>query len=493
MKSKILTKTRIEWWLLALVILLAAFLRFYHLSGLNHFTYDQARDVLYIKRIIVDHKLRLIGTQSSIPGLYTPPFYYYLMAPFLWLFRLDPVGLDYATAFFGVLTIVILYWLLRALTDNKIISFLVASLYAFQPTIIHQSRFAWNPNTMPFFTLLALFFLTKILEGEKKVFPYLILFFSLGMAINLHYAGLIFSLAFFLLFLFFLKRLDKKGLFWGGLGFLFTLTPLLLFDLRHNLTNFRGVINYFFHSFEDKNPPLPFFTGLIEKYRSLMALIFPAGINPLVINLGIILLTLLFFRAIKEKKRKAFKLFFFVFLTSLVLASFYKRGFFFFYLTFLYPLPFLLLGMTLSGLARNKRLKSLIIPLLFILVLSQALTSWREIRNIQGELKGRLMKTSQFLAEKVTPPFNLVAINREAERFGSNAVDYRYFLETFSGKRSLGWDPIDYQQATHLYLISEVGEVEVEGLNIWELETFGSRKVQETWKVADTIIYHLLK
>jgi len=43
--------------------------------------------------------------------------------------------------------------------------------------------------------------------------------------------------------------------------------------------------------------------------------------------------------------------------------------------------------------------------------------------------------------------FNLVTIQKEADRWDRNAVDYRYFVESFGSKRALDWYPQDYQKS----------------------------------------------
>lgn len=484
-------KIKPHWLFLALIIVLAALLRFSHLEGLNHFTYDQARDVLYIKRIIVDHKFRLIGTQSSIPGLYTPPFYYYLMAPFLWLFKLNPVGLDYTTAFFGVLTIGLLYFLLLELTQHRGLSLVLTSLYAFQPAIVHQSRFAWNPNTTPFFVTLAVFSLFKILKKKANLVYYLALFFALGMIINLHYAGAVFFAAALFPLVFLFRRLSKKNLMLGLAIFSFlTFLPLFLFDLRHNFFNTKGVVNYLLHGTEDKIPPPPFLVGIIDKYRALLGLVFPIGesfINHLALALSVLLLFWLLWR----RRDRELTILCWLFFGSIFLASLYKRGFFFFYLTFLFPLPFLVLGKALS-LVKKKKWFYLSLLLLVILAGNNFFLSWSQVKEVRSDLGERLMGVAEFLAPRVVEPFNLAAINDNPERFGSNAVDYRYFLEAFFNKRSLDWDPVDYQQAETLYLISEVGEIKPLSVGIWELEMFSPQEVLETWEVSENVVVYKL-
>ncbi|MCJ7827979.1 glycosyltransferase family 39 protein, partial [Patescibacteria group bacterium] len=213
---------------LVFILSVAALVYFQRLWFLRFFTYDQARDALYISRILKG-QFRLIGTQSSIPGLYTAPFYYYLMAPFLLLFNHNPVGIDFATGVFSLLASALLYFSLRSNGVKPVLSGLVLILFSFCPQVVLQSRFSWNPNPLP---LLAIIFLI----GARAVFVkhqpkyWWLIGLSVGLAINFHYSGL--GLAFGLGLVFLLFRYPwVKQWRWVvlGLGIIAALvSPLLL-------------------------------------------------------------------------------------------------------------------------------------------------------------------------------------------------------------------------------------------------------------------------
>ena len=69
--------------LIVLILLLAAYLRLYNISGYMTFLGDEGRDVLVVKRMIVDHKWTLLGPTASVGGFFLGPIYYYFMLPFL--------------------------------------------------------------------------------------------------------------------------------------------------------------------------------------------------------------------------------------------------------------------------------------------------------------------------------------------------------------------------------------------------------------------------
>src|SRR3989338_5083451 len=88
---------------LAAILLLASFLRLYRLSDYMTFLGDEGRDVLVVKHLL-EGDLVGLGPTASVGGFFTGPIYYYFMAPFLWLFKLDPVGPAVMVALFGIAT-----------------------------------------------------------------------------------------------------------------------------------------------------------------------------------------------------------------------------------------------------------------------------------------------------------------------------------------------------------------------------------------------------
>ena len=215
-------------------ILIASYLRFINITKLNYFTYDQARDALFVKRIIVDHEFRLLGTQTSLPGMYLPPYYYYTIAPVLWLFRLNPAGIDMYSAFIGVLTIPLIYYVANKIFGRPAGVF-SAGLMAVSPLVVELTRRAWNPNTLPFFILVSFYFLYLYFK-EGKTRNFLLAFGFYGYCLSLHFGAWTLIPLFILIWF---HTLLKKKLGWlgllGGFGLIFLFTsPLLFFELRHN-------------------------------------------------------------------------------------------------------------------------------------------------------------------------------------------------------------------------------------------------------------------
>ena len=124
-------KSDSKWYCLILLVILflGAFLRLYRINEYMTFLGDEGRDMLVVKRMIVDHKFTLLGPITSVGSMYMGPVYYYMMVPFLWLWHLDPVGPAVMVALFGVATIFLVY-LTGATFFHPQVGLVASALYA---------------------------------------------------------------------------------------------------------------------------------------------------------------------------------------------------------------------------------------------------------------------------------------------------------------------------------------------------------------------------
>src|SRR5581483_9896536 len=103
-------RKKIEFLILPTILIVAAFFRLYRISDYMTFLGDEGRDVLIVKGILEGH-LTLLGPRASAGDFYVGPLYYYMMAPFLWLWRLDPVGPAIMIALLSVITTGLIFYL----------------------------------------------------------------------------------------------------------------------------------------------------------------------------------------------------------------------------------------------------------------------------------------------------------------------------------------------------------------------------------------------
>ncbi|MEK7127559.1 MAG: hypothetical protein AAB838_02425 [Patescibacteria group bacterium] len=191
---------------------MAVLLRIWHLPETAQFSYDEARDATAEKSIL-NGTLTLLGPESQIGSktIYFGPLHYYLMAPALKFSDYNPLGPYFLTAIIGGLTAALLAYFFSPAAGF---------FYAVFPLAVIYNRWAWNPNTIPFFIVLALIFASK----NKYFFAGLFA----GLATQLHWSAI--------LILIFMLR--PKVI----LGFIFGLLPIIIFDLRYNFLYSRSLL-----------------------------------------------------------------------------------------------------------------------------------------------------------------------------------------------------------------------------------------------------------
>src|SRR5262245_30806295 len=135
-------KKKLIFALLVAILLLAAFLRLYRISDYMTFLGDEGRDVLVAKGILEGH-FTLLGPRASAGDFFLGPIYYYMIAPWLWLFRMDPVGPAVMVALFGIATVGLVYVTGKKWFGEKT-GLIAAALYTVSPIVITYSHSSWN-------------------------------------------------------------------------------------------------------------------------------------------------------------------------------------------------------------------------------------------------------------------------------------------------------------------------------------------------------------
>jgi len=184
------------------------------------------------------------GTQSRLLGfeatgythhLFLPPWYLYVIAPFVTLTGGEPLALVYLTFFTGILTIVLVFLIGKKVFGNR--SGLVAALiYTVwdRPNTTEKSIFAISLIT--FLCSLILYLVIKAEETKKRKW-FFFLGCALGFSLSLHYQMLI-PIA---LIVFRVWWKDRKYFLAIVLPLIISWLPIFIFDLRHQFFNTIGL------------------------------------------------------------------------------------------------------------------------------------------------------------------------------------------------------------------------------------------------------------
>ena len=189
MKFKDLFEKNRKYFIAILVIMIAGIsLRTYHFHDLMRFGTDQARDAALVQEYVKGTApLPLLGPKAGGTTFKMGPIFYYFQYTSARIFGTSPDKMAYPDLILGILTIPLLFFFLKKYFSNDI-SMALTALFAVSFFAVQYSRFAWNPNSLPFFVMLFLyaFLQTADPEQRKKILWSVITGIALGVGVQLH-------------------------------------------------------------------------------------------------------------------------------------------------------------------------------------------------------------------------------------------------------------------------------------------------------------------
>ncbi|MCL4397680.1 glycosyltransferase family 39 protein [Patescibacteria group bacterium] len=467
---------------LVVILLIAAGLRFYNLSGYLQFLGDQGRDVLVVKAMIVNHKWTLLGPSASVGGFFTGPIYYYFMLPFLWLFRLDPVGPAYLSALIGVAMVALTYWFAARFFDTKA-AIIASFLVALSPKMIDISRFSWNPNPVPFFTLITVALLYLSATRKKIIYTFLA-GVSYGILFQLHYMNLALAAVIGLAMLLIFPVRDWLRQIAAVLaGFLLGNSLFIIFEIRHGFPNTKSIWEFITRRGQTVAPRSSNLVWLImEIQRRLYGMLF--GFRETVWEYVFFFVSLIGvgywvakIRQTENSKIKAALILVWLLVGTLGVGS-YQGQLNDHYFGYLYPLPFLLLGVTGSALLKRK----VGIP---VFLTGAAILSYFMIKNLYlWQPPHNMLSQIQEIDRTVLDyaggqPYNLGLISN----FNTDQA-YRYYLELWNRApvtiENPDNDPRRETVTNTLVVICEEKKCEPLGNPLWEIAGFGRAEIVDS-------------
>lgn len=489
-----------EFIILFLTLLLGAILRLYKIDGFMTFLGDEGRDMIIVRRLLVDGNFFLIGPGTSVGNMYLGPLYYYLIAPALLLANYSPVGPSVFVALVGVATIYLLWYVCRKWFGSTA-ALIAAVLYAVSPVVIINSRSSWNPNVMPFFALLTVYALWSIWQ-EKKYGWFYVLGISFAFVLQSHYLGILLLPVILTIWLKALKSLKDKKQFltkslYSLLIFAALMSPLLIFDIRHNWMNVRALTALLSGNGSGSSFLEPLIA--LANIPKTVFLIFSNLIGPTnnLITQILFTLTLLvgLLATFKRKNKTSFEkpiIILLLWLTfGIIGVALFNHEIYSHYFGFLFPAPFILFA-ALSGYLINnlKTAGKILIGILTIGILIISVVN-SPVKSQPGYQMQRAKLVAQKIKEEAKGErFNLAVI---AER---NYEDgYKYFLEVW-GEPVIHLDPQRFKESVtaQLFVVCELPKTKCDPTHSpkAEVANFGWSKIEDEWDVGGVVLYKLI-
>jgi len=471
-------------WILVVVVLVGIFLRFYRLEGFVTFLGDQGRDAIIIKRIITGEHFPAIGAPTSVGQVYLGPFYYYFIAPWLLLFKFQPIGLAFGVAIYSSFYLLVNYFIVKELF-NKRISLISTLFLSFSSVLIDFSRFSWNPNLLPLFVLLTIYFAIKSLQTNKWHYFFLLGAF-LSFSIQLHYLALFLIPAIGIIFLSSLYKKSVKQLISqfhnfliSVLSFIIFSSPLIIFDLRHNFLNSKLFLALFKSSGTSFTSKI---NSFFDSFYYLNFYSFNINLNKFFIYVLLVFLFIILFTLIKKSSNlKTFLLIFFITIVGMSLYNGPKHPHYF---GILFPLYFVIISYFLASLNQSSFGKIMIVFFIsgYIFLNFQ---KYYFLRNQPNNQIAHAEKVAQFLDKKIGKE----KFNFAVQPDGDPEDAYLYFLE-LKGKVPL--DRKKLEVGNEMFIVCG-NDCDLKNTKSWNINMFGKFEISSEWSVEGVRIYKLIR
>lgn len=175
-------------WVLIALLCVGIFLRTYTFHDWLRFNADQSRDA-GIASDVIDGKtdIPLLGPKAGGTEFRVGPAFYYFQIASARIFGNSPDKMAYPDLLFSLLSIPLLFFFLRKYFDVKTVLALTA-IFAVSAYAVKYSRFAWNPNSLPFWSLLFLYSLHEIVIAKENAWKWwaVVMGAAIGIGIQLH-------------------------------------------------------------------------------------------------------------------------------------------------------------------------------------------------------------------------------------------------------------------------------------------------------------------
>jgi 4-amino-4-deoxy-L-arabinose transferase-like glycosyltransferase len=464
--------------IISFILAVAAFTRLWNIPGSLQFLGDQGRDAMIVANIFKKGDLVFIGPVTSIGNMYLGPLYYYFMVPFLMLSYPSPAGPAYAIAILGIITVGLMYYLGRKLVGETA-ALLAAGLMAISETVTQYSRFSWNPNPAPLVSLIMVY--ATYYAWKKNPWAWIIVALCFSILVQLHYLTLLSAAGAGLIWLVALKqKVTRQQL---------SLTPLMLFDSRHqwlNTTAFKNMLTGQEETFARESTTLPVKIAqtVKETHGRSLHFLFEISIgHQRTLNTALVLLFLGIFgtstyKAYKTNKNHGLLVLASYLGTGIAGTALYEHSVFDHYIAYLFPVSFLIIGFCLAWLWEKHQIGKVFV-LIFVVGFAVYNIPRLPLKNA-GWTIFDMQRVSQSIYDRVKPgeKYNIVLLSGTGDIDGQN---YRYFLHTTDRP------PVLLEQRGEvetLFIINEDKKVpKVTDSPVYEIVVFPDKEPKEVYTI----------
>ena len=319
---------------IVLILGIAVFMR--TAMALELFMYSHDQDLLswFVKDIVVNKNLRLIGQETSVHGVFIGPLFYYAAVPFYLLWGMNPVGGIALSTLIGAASCLSIFYVFSKAFSRRA-GYIGMLLYAVSFYVVMTDREVVPTTPVILWSIWFLYALHLFNEGKTKS-GLLLSGILVGLIWHLNLALLLVTPLLLISFFQSKNRFKLRDLKWPLTAFFGLNAPLILFELRHQFSQVTAVVTQFGAPAAFPQSHADKFDRLIQLLEKNLGSIWGTSLvdiprRPVLYALPILILILIYTKKISGKMAVlivtwiALFLFFFT-VNSLNLSEYYLNG-----------------------------------------------------------------------------------------------------------------------------------------------------------------------
>lgn len=242
-------------------------------KGWFFFTFDQARDMLWVLNQVKFKTLSLVGPWGSLSGVFFGPLWFWiLIIPYL-VSNGNPIYITIFNSFVVFSSMLLGYYLFGKI--SKKLGYLFFLFGLLNSPLRGMAGYAFSQHLLPILTVLLIYLLWKGFF-EKKIRYFLFGSFIIGLMFHAEPPTAILSMPSVLLLCLYLYRKKPVTLIKIYMllivGFLMGILPLILFDLRHDFIQTKAIISYFKGQNESLGGVLPIDERVVDRITKFLTI-----------------------------------------------------------------------------------------------------------------------------------------------------------------------------------------------------------------------------
>ena len=219
------------------IFLIALSLRVYRLESRYQFGLDEEYQATLAMTIVDDFHPIWIGVSASDTGFYLGPYWTYLTALLLKISNGDVLITAYFAALVGSITAVVIFLVVRKYSNFRA-GVISGVLYSVLPMLVFFDQKYWNPSLIPLMTILFLYLAVDV-KNEIKLYLLAIL---MAVIFHVHLSLLALFIPLGVVIIKNFNVIKKRVMINGGIIFLITNLPLIIFDYYKHGSNIKAII-----------------------------------------------------------------------------------------------------------------------------------------------------------------------------------------------------------------------------------------------------------